>query len=149
MEWEYELALDISKLFSDQLFGVLSTTGESGPHSSIVSFVSADDLKSIIFSTPRQTRKYKNIIGNPAVSLLIDNRSNRIVDLEEVTAVEARGTAEEVDSSRLYMYRELFEEKYPDMGDFIHSPGNALMRVAVRRYDIVRHFQNVTVLEIQ
>lgn len=149
MEWEYELAMDISKLFSEQLFAVLSTAGETGPHSSIVSFVSADDLRSIIFSTPRQTRKFKNILANPAVSLLIDNRSNRIVDLEQVTAVEARGRAEETDPDKMYIYKELFEEKYPDMGEFIHSPGNALMHVAVRRYDIVRHFQNVTVMEIE
>mgnify|MGYP006288610655 FL=1 len=149
MEQEYELAAHMAKLFAEQLFAVLSTTGETGPHSSIVSFVSADDLKSLIFSTPRQTRKYRNLTANPSVSLLIDNRSNRIVDLEQVTAVEARGNAEEVDPDKRYIYKELFEEKYPDMSDFIHSPGNALIRIAVKRFDIVRHFQNVTVLEIQ
>jgi hypothetical protein len=35
------------------------------------------------------------------------------------------------------------------MAGFVKSPNTAIIEVAVTRYDVVAHFQDVTILEIQ
>lgn len=148
MNNEMELYNKISDLLDVQLFAVLATSGSPGPHSVIVSFVSVGGIKELFFLTPRQTRKYHNLKENSTVSLFMDNRSNKISDTQRTIGVEAVGLAEEVSEEDRKKYFSLFLEKYPAMEDFASSPTTAVIRLRVKRYEVVQHFQNVTVLEL-
>ena len=139
----------VADLMNEQLFAVLSTTGTAGLHSVIVSFVSADDMREILFLTPRQTRKFHNIMKYKEVTLFIDNRSNRITDTQRTIGVEAVGRAEEADEDSRERYRNLYLQKYPEMCDFAEAQNTALIKITVDRYEVVQHFQNVTILEIK
>ena len=80
-------------LFREQLFAVLATRGGGAPHLNIVCFAPADELRTILFATPRQSLKFANLQSQPEASLFVDNRSNRLQDLQEVYGVEIAGTA--------------------------------------------------------
>ncbi len=144
-----ELWKMVTELFSEQLFAVLSTRSDQELHSVLVAFAPSDDLREIVFVTPRHTRKFENISKHNYVSLFADNRSNDITDLQRLLGVEARGTVKEMESDQRTDYRQLFVSKYPKLNWFVDSPGSAIMRLSVQRYDVVHHFQNVTVLEMQ
>lgn len=148
MEKDKDMERLTAELLGGQLFGILSTRGTERPHSVIVSFVSANHLKEIIFVTPRQTRKYEDILADGHVSLFVDNRTNTITDLQTLVGVEARGIAAPVEPDGAGVYRQLYLAKYPDMKDFIDSPSSVLMKITVARYEMIRHFQNVTFLEL-
>ena len=138
----------LKRLLGGQLFAVLATAGERAPHLNIVSFVSADELETIVFATPRQTHKFANLQARPQATLFVDNRSNRLRDLEEVFGVEISGTAGEAAGAAAEQYRELYLAKYPQLEGFVGSPGTALMAVKVRRYDVVHRFQDVVFWEV-
>jgi nitroimidazol reductase NimA-like FMN-containing flavoprotein (pyridoxamine 5'-phosphate oxidase superfamily) len=138
----------IKRISREQLFGVLATQGGTYPHTTIVSFISADDLKSILFLTPKATRKLHNLLERQKVAFFIDNRSNRITDLQRVAGIEAQGRAAEVTGDERERYEQLFLHKYPELQDFAVSPGNALIRITVDIYTVVQHFQEVTILEM-
>jgi len=53
---------------------VLATASENRPHCSLMAYVTAADGREIYMVTRRDTKKYKNLLQNPAVSLLIDTR---------------------------------------------------------------------------
>lgn len=143
----YELRSAVKQLMASELYGVLATQSGSGaPHSSIVAFVSADDLTSVVFVTPRNTRKFANIEARPAVSFFVDNRSDRVDELMRVIGIEAHGNAHELSAEQGCAYRALFLAKYPQMSGFAQAPGSALMRITVSHYDVVDHFQHVLVL---
>ena len=145
---EAQLRGMLRRLLGEQLFAVLATVGERAPHLNIVSFVSADELATVLFATPRQTKKFTNLQARPEVSLFVDNRSNRPRDLEEVFGIEIFGEAGEAAGASAAHYRELYMAKYPELEGFLESPGTALMAVRVRRYDVVHRFQDVVVWEV-
>ena len=91
-----QLTLQMKALFTGQGLAIVSTQEHGQPYCNLVAFASTDDLKHLIFATNRATRKFANIDENPRVSILIDNRSNRISDFHEAVAVNAVGLAEEI-----------------------------------------------------
>ncbi len=50
---------------------------------------------------------------------------------------------------RLETARAVYLAKQPHMSGFVTSPNTAIIEVTVGRYDVVAHFQDVTILEIQ
>jgi nitroimidazol reductase NimA-like FMN-containing flavoprotein (pyridoxamine 5'-phosphate oxidase superfamily) len=53
---------------------VMATVSEGRPHCSLMAYAVDDACGEIYMVTPRTTRKYKNLVNNPHVSLLIDTR---------------------------------------------------------------------------
>jgi nitroimidazol reductase NimA-like FMN-containing flavoprotein (pyridoxamine 5'-phosphate oxidase superfamily) len=91
---------------------VLATVSEGRPHCSLMAYAPNDACGEIYMVTHRTTSKYKNLINNPHVSLLIDTREEhpgekrpearaltvtgefrRIQDKKKRLSVEARLTA--------------------------------------------------------
>jgi len=145
-----DLKISVKRLLARQLFGVLGTRDDAGrPHPSIVSFVSADDLRSLIFATPRSTRKFGYLSKRPELALFTDDRRERIDDLMDVIGVEVAGEARELNGDECGPYRELYLAKYPELTEFVDSPDTALIRIAVERYDVVDHVQHVLVLRMR
>lgn len=140
-----ELESTVRKLLWEQLFGVLATSAPGGPHTTIVAFAAADDLRTIVFATPRGTRKYGNLKSGGRVSLFFDNRTNDAADLKEVYGIEARGPATEVHGDQRRVYESLYRARHPMLDAF--AEGSALIRIDVKRYDIVHKFQEVLVLD--
>jgi len=125
----------LRKVMSTQYFAVLNTTGEAFPHSCLISFALADDLRSLVFVTRRDTQKYRDMQENKEVSLLVDNRTNKPADVYEATAIEVIGIAEEdiEDSSGL---KAVLIGRHPPLKRFAEAPDNAIILVRVREYVI-------------
>lgn len=144
-----QLKSKLSTLFVEQYFAVLATRSNDQIHTTLVAFAATDDLKTIFLCTPRATRKYANLKRNPSVSLLVHNSSNVATDIRQSIAVTVSGTAEEVSANRLNDARAVYLAKQPHMAGFASSPNTAIVMVTVSRFDVVAHFQDVTILEIQ
>jgi general stress protein 26 len=145
----HQLKARLSTLFAEQYFAVLATRSGEILHTTLVAFAASDDLKTLFVCTPRATRKFANLKQNPAVSLLVHNSSNMATDIRQSIAVTVTGAAEEVPADRLGSARAIYLAKQPHMSGFVTSPNTAIIQVTVSRYDVVAHFQDVTILEIQ
>lgn len=145
----HELKARLTRLFAEQYFAVLATRTGDRIHTTLVAFAATDNLKTIYVCTPRATRKYTNLKQNPSVSLLVHNSSNMATDIRQAMAVTVSGDAAEVPENRLAAAREVYLGKQPHMSAFVRSPNTAIIEVTVMRYDVVAHFQDVTILEIQ
>jgi hypothetical protein len=141
-----ELRIRVREILSQQIYGVLATNDEGGPHTTIVSFAAADDLHCILFPTPQATRKYRNLLRDPAVSLFIDTRSDDPSDIEHICGIEARGIARELNGAQRERYEPIYRARHPQLTDFAEHA--ALLKIDVARYDVVLRFQNVYVLDM-
>ena len=148
-EDEVQLKKLLKELFRSQLFAALATQQLTRPYNSLIAFAATDDLKSILFATRRRTNKYANLLSNSAVSVLIDNRSNRDSDFRSAVAVTATGTAEELKEDQKVSLLQFYLVKHHSLEKFVHSPDSALFRIRVKRYYIVRNFQEVMELKIE
>ena len=144
-----QISLQLKALFSSQGLAVISTHEHGQPYCNLVAFASSEDLLHLVFATTRSTRKYANIDEDPRISLLIDNRSNRVSDFHEAMAVTAIGLSEEVLSPEKDNLLKVYLSKHPHLEDFVMSPTCALMQVEVKRYYVVSRFQHVLVLHMK
>jgi len=142
MDNKAELSGLIRRLFGAQRFAVLATQFEGQPYSNLVAFAEADDLRSLLFVTRRDTRKYSNTLASKKVAVLIDSRTNQALDLNNATAITALGTVEEVGSANKEYLSGIYLSKHPQLKDFLHMPSSALMKVSVNDY-IVATFDGV------
>jgi nitroimidazol reductase NimA-like FMN-containing flavoprotein (pyridoxamine 5'-phosphate oxidase superfamily) len=139
---------DIKYMLSSQQLGVLATYGSEYPYTTIVGFAATDDLRHIVFATFRDTRKYGNIQTNPRVSMLIDNRANRVEDFSDAQALTVLGTVGEVCEDEKHEFTSLYLHRHPHLREFISDPNCSLMKMKVDRYILVSRFQEVMELDI-
>ena len=140
---KFQIKDSLKTLLASQSLAVLATQNAAQPYANLVAFAAAADLKSLFFATARSTRKFANISKNPRVSLVIDNRSNRVADFREAMAVTALGKAKEIGSRAKKKVQALYLSKHPYLREFVLSPSCALLKVEVEKYIIVYRFQNV------
>jgi nitroimidazol reductase NimA-like FMN-containing flavoprotein (pyridoxamine 5'-phosphate oxidase superfamily) len=137
-----EISELVRNLLTSQRFAVIATESEGQPYSNLVAFAEADNLRSLLFVTGRDTKKYSNTIASKRVAVLVDNRTNQPSDLDKAVAVTALGTIEEVSTDYRGYLSAIYLSKHPQLEDFLRKPSNALMRVAVTDY-IVASFESV------
>lgn len=125
----------LKEVLKTQYFAVLNTLGDGLPYSNLISFAVTEDLRSLVFVTNRDTRKYKNIQGNKNISLLIDNRTNQPSDVSHAVAITVIGTAGEETGNRSNL-EAIFLARHPQLKQFVDTPNNATILVNVREYII-------------
>ena len=134
----------ILRLLKDQRLAVIATTVEGHPYTNLVTFIHDPELKWIAFATLKNTRKFRNILADPRISVLIDNRKNEPEDLGNAVTITALGTAgREDEESEL---REQFLDRHPGLQGFLNDPRCIIIRVQIREYIFVSNFQKTETL---
>lgn len=99
---------ELEYLASQRLGRLATVDRRSAPQNNPVGFTVTDDGTVIIGGLNLgQTRKFRNVVANPRVSLVVDDLAS--VDPWRVRGVEIRGTAEAVtdaEPAQSYMSRE-------------------------------------------
>jgi nitroimidazol reductase NimA-like FMN-containing flavoprotein (pyridoxamine 5'-phosphate oxidase superfamily) len=133
----------LRELLDRQPLAVLATHCSGQPHASLVGFWATDDLKHVVFATPKPTRKYNNLQADGRVAMLIDNRSHRVADFKTAAAVTVVGRVREIKRKRRSRFAAGYVRKHPHLEEFLAAPTCALLVVDVERYSMVTRFQDV------
>lgn len=100
---------------------ISTTTPEGNPESALIGYGQTDDLE-IIFGTDRRARKYKNIINNRNVSVVIGGWSDYIT-------VQYEGEAEELVAPEVDIYKKMYHEKVPSAEKYANNPTQAYFKI--------------------
>ncbi len=139
-----QIVKEIRQLLNTEKFAVLATQAENCVHSSLITFAVTDEYKSLIFATPVETRKFEQISKSPNVSLLIDNRSNGIDDLNKLAALSISGDANEVKiPDEVEKYKTILLKRHPYLEKFLFAVSTTLILVNNIKYSYVTKFQEV------
>ena len=133
----------LHELFTTQNLAVLGTHKSGQPYGSLVAFAATLDLKNLLFATTRATRKFANLQADARVSMVLDNRSNRVSDFRKAVAATALGRAKELRGQERKKLAKRYLAKHPHLREFVGSPTCALMKIRVEVYYLVWRFQNV------
>lgn len=133
----------IKKLFKEQRFAVIATQGKTEPYTNLVSFLVRRDLKKIYFPTSKNTRKFKNLSKHSRLSILIDNRDNEPVDIENAMTVTAVGETSVTENDEII---HLFLQKHPYLKEFTNSNDCRMIEIDIEKYIIVENFQEVKII---
>jgi len=135
----------LNALDKDQLHAVLATDADGQPYTSMIAYALTPDKKGIVFVTPKRTQKYKNVLKNNRVSLLIDTRSNTKKDYMSTESLTILGNAIPVRKGGKWSeLKGIFIRKHPKLNEIIHSPETKLIFVKINRCIHVTGFQTVS-----
>jgi nitroimidazol reductase NimA-like FMN-containing flavoprotein (pyridoxamine 5'-phosphate oxidase superfamily) len=110
---------------------VLATVGGEGPHCSLMSYAVSPDGTEIYLVTHRQTKKYRNLLKNSAVSLLIDAREDG-TSSESTRALTVEGIFRKIENERTRLsIRKKFLEIHPLLKEFLDDPEAEIFTVRV------------------
>jgi nitroimidazol reductase NimA-like FMN-containing flavoprotein (pyridoxamine 5'-phosphate oxidase superfamily) len=136
-------------LTKKQRHAVLATDADGQPYTSLVAFALTPDMEGVLFATPKKTGKYRNLMKNRNVSLLIDTRSNSAKGYMQSEALTILGTAIPVRRGKQWndMARFLIQ-KHPQLEEFVRAHSTALVRIAFTKVLHTGGFQSVTAWEL-
>lgn len=128
-----------------QATGVLATVVDQRPYASLVAFSYSPDLKKIFFATPNNTTKYRNLTGNPNISLIIDSRICNPKDFSLSAAVTVMGEAHELAGPDRSRRLEDHSARLPGLAEFFSSPAMAMFQIDVHSYIVAEGLTEVAV----
>jgi nitroimidazol reductase NimA-like FMN-containing flavoprotein (pyridoxamine 5'-phosphate oxidase superfamily) len=123
-------------MVSDQDICVLATTSEGKPHCSLMAYVPDESCREIYMVTHRNTRKYRNLCENPALSLLIDTRESRADrNRTEAKALTVSGIFEELEErERLRRIRTELLGRHPHLDNFMSHHDAVILCIRVSSF---------------
>jgi len=139
----------LQQLFQEQRFGALSTQADKHPYCNLVAFTPSEDLKFLVFTTPRSTNKYSNLLKNPVAAFLIDNRATAEKDVGSGVAVTALGRVSELAHEQADAFRALHIKRHEDFEDFINLSDCAVFQFHVEKYIIAQGIEQISSLVIR
>jgi heme iron utilization protein len=142
-----DLCKKIKSITDETRFAVLATESNGRPYTNLVGFLLSKDLRSLYFFTSKNTRKYRNILNNPNICLLIDTRDKFTDKTFLITAITVIGRAEVIEDMPRSVV-DMYLEKNIELKDFTESSFNSLVKVNITRYILVDRFQEVIEMEV-
>jgi nitroimidazol reductase NimA-like FMN-containing flavoprotein (pyridoxamine 5'-phosphate oxidase superfamily) len=123
---------------------VLATVSGGEPHCSLMSYVTDKDCREIYMISLRGTKKYRNMINNASVSLLIDTREDDIGrKRENIKALTVRGTFQNIGDE--IKKRKIFEKllrRHPHLKDFAGSTELEVFQVNTKSVQLLEGVSN-------
>lgn len=137
------LRLEIANLLDQQVQCVLATVDDRLPCQHMMAFSRSEDLSRIYLATYADTRKYRNMLSNPGVSLLWDNRSGSDDDHTDGISLIALGRAELLTGPPQADVRRALLARNPALRSLLEDADCRIFAVRVENYQWTRGYQQV------
>jgi nitroimidazol reductase NimA-like FMN-containing flavoprotein (pyridoxamine 5'-phosphate oxidase superfamily) len=126
---------------------VLATVGGQKPHCSLMAYATDENCTEIYMVTHKNTNKYKNLMENPSVSLLIDTREISPRTKAKALTVEGVCTAIKREEKRKKVHARILEV-HPNLSEFINHPETEILCVRIQSFLLLdglqeAHYQSV------
>jgi len=115
---------------------VLATASGNKPHCSLMAYATDDECSELYMVTNRDTRKYRNLVQNSTVSLLIDTRdevqySGRL----KAKALTVEGEFELIEeAAKKALVRDRLRAKHPHLEELISHPDSEVFSIRVTSF---------------
>jgi nitroimidazol reductase NimA-like FMN-containing flavoprotein (pyridoxamine 5'-phosphate oxidase superfamily) len=143
-----EIRKYVENILKTQLYGVLATSYNGQPYTSLLAFASSEDLRNIYAATGKTSYKFQNLSNNQKVAFFIDTRSNNNFDTSNAFALTAIGEAIPVTKDKVAEIEDFYLERHPHLNSFVRSENVQFVQIKVSMFSLVERFQNVFLLEM-
>ena len=112
---------------------VLATIAGAKPYCSLMAYAADDACKEIYMVTHRKTQKYQNLLENPAVSLLIDNREKTPRTKAQALTIEGKFHIIE-DKTKRSAVRQTLLKAHPHLEAFIDHEDAEFICIQIKAF---------------
>jgi nitroimidazol reductase NimA-like FMN-containing flavoprotein (pyridoxamine 5'-phosphate oxidase superfamily) len=112
---------------------VLATASENKPHCSLMAYATDDECSEIYMVTNRDTKKYRNLVQNKTVSLLVDTRDEaQDSDRLKAKALTIEGEFRQIeDAEKKNMVRDRLRAKHLHLEELISHPNSDVFSIRI------------------
>jgi heme iron utilization protein len=133
----------IESILSTSRLAVLATEHNGQPHTSLIAITPVEDFRQLIFATYRNTLKYRNLVRNNKVAVLVEGEHVNSKGLKESVVLTIIGYTQDIsiEENTTYFHKHL--KQHPDLKSFMHSSDCALFLVVAQSYQVVLGIDDV------
>lgn len=140
---QFSIKKYVEDILQSHKLAVLATESDGQPHASLIKITPFQGFRQIIFATYRNTQKFKNILHNGRVSVLIQGEDLKSLNQQKGFALTAVGHANEVGINELKEVRFKHLNRHPDIESFMNSGDVAIIRIKVAAFQVARAIDDV------
>jgi uncharacterized pyridoxamine 5'-phosphate oxidase family protein len=139
----------MKRMLKEKDICVLATVSGNQPHCSLMAYVADADGRKIYMVTLRDTKKFKNLIQNPAVSLLIDTREDDAgSQRSRAKALTVNGVFQRVEREKQAPMQARILERHPHLQELFAKGEAEIFAVRVESFQLLEgatdsHFERV------
>ena len=122
---------------------VLATESNGQPHTSLIAITPFESFRQLIFATYRNTLKYRNLVNNSKVALLIESRDANMRSLQKSIVLTIIGHTEEIGKAENEAAYRAHLKWHPEMESFMLSSDCALILVIAQAFQVVNGIDNI------
>jgi len=112
---------------------VLATDAGGKPYCSLMAYVPDEACSEIYMVTLRNSQKYRNLMENPAVSLLIDSREK--TPRQRVQALTVQGAFQRIgDDAKRAAAGQMLLDMHPHLADFIADADAEIICIKINSF---------------
>lgn len=127
----------IRRLIQNQKVCVLATVADGAPHCSLMSYVADETCRELYMLTLAGTRKYRNLAGNDAVSLLIDDREEGLGRGGGILALTVSGRFREIADPAATAVRARLLARHPALAELIAGGETRVFAVRATAFQLL------------
>jgi heme iron utilization protein len=133
----------ITRILMTSKFAVLATEGDGQPHTSLIAITPLGSYRQLIFATYRNTIKYRNLIHNSKVAVLIEGASAKSKDLKRSIVLTIIGHSEEISIEENEAAFNAHLKRHPEMESFMRSSDCTLIMVIAQSFQVVNGINDI------
>jgi nitroimidazol reductase NimA-like FMN-containing flavoprotein (pyridoxamine 5'-phosphate oxidase superfamily) len=140
----------MKKLAKEKDICVLATVSGAKPHCSLMAYTTDDDCSEIYMATQKNTKKFKNLMENPSVSLLIDNREeHKGSHRSEAKAMTVSGAFQKLeDNQKRAWVKARLLSRHPHLRELLDHPDAEVICIKIHSFLLLEgltdaHFEEI------
>jgi nitroimidazol reductase NimA-like FMN-containing flavoprotein (pyridoxamine 5'-phosphate oxidase superfamily) len=130
---ETRMLKEMKALAREKNICVLATITDRKPYCSLMAYVTDKACTEIYMVTHKQSKKYQNLILNPAVSMLIDTRDTSPRSAARAMTVEGVFQKIENPTKEKEVRRKLLST-HPHLNDFMQHPEAEVFQITIKSF---------------
>ncbi len=112
---------------------VLCTEAAGNPYCSLMTYLLSDDRRTLYLVSTRESRKFKNLLANPRVSVLVDSRQHQSQGAN-IVSVTFSGLFKPLADADIPPLKTAFAEKHPELKEILNHPDNLVFAIQLQSY---------------
>lgn len=129
------MLVKIREMLLENSLCVLCTVSGNLPYCSLMTYVLSDDFKTLYMVTVRESRKYRNLLENPKMSLLIDSRQNLLgTSAEVVSSITFEGVLKHLEPVETDLARGKLVEGHGELKEILRDPDCVIFGVELKTF---------------
>jgi len=112
---------------------VLCTEAAGNPYCSLMTYLLSDDRRTLYLVSTRESRKFKNLLANPRVSVLVDSRQHPAAGAN-IVSVTFAGLFQTLVDAETERVTTAFAREHPELTEILNHPDSVIFAIKLTSY---------------